>query len=156
MTGTFPTPEFNLSYTITHRNLVRIGDQQFFRKNHEPTFYRICTPKKRLNSHSSLIKHNIAMNSTPLDSSFQYASWEQKKILPRFFRLREINKKTKNSYFWLPHQQMRSMTGTFPTPEFNLSYTITHRNLVRIGDQQFFRKNHEPLPSIEFAPRKNV
>jgi hypothetical protein len=96
------------------------------------------------------------MNSKPLDSSFQYASWEQKKILPRFFRLREIHKKTKNSYFWLPHQQMRSMTGTFPTPEFNLSYTITHRNLVRIGDQQFFRKNHEPLPSIEFAPRKNV
>jgi hypothetical protein len=36
------------------------------------------------------------MNSTPLDSSFQYASWEQKKILPRFFRLREIHKKQKN------------------------------------------------------------
>jgi hypothetical protein len=35
------------------------------------------------------------MNSTPLDSSFQYASWEQKKILPRFFRLREIHKKHK-------------------------------------------------------------
>jgi hypothetical protein len=38
----------------------------------------------------------MTMNSTPLDSSFQYASWEQKKILPRFFRLREIHKKTKN------------------------------------------------------------
>jgi hypothetical protein len=78
MTGTFPMPEFNISYTITHRNFVRIGDKNFFRKNHEPlpTFYRICTSKKRLNGHSSLIKHNMAMNSTPLDSSFQCASFE--------------------------------------------------------------------------------
>jgi hypothetical protein len=96
------------------------------------------------------------MNSTPLDSSFQYASWEQKKFLPRFFRLREIHKKTKNSYFWLPHQQMRSMTGTFPMPEFNLSYTITHRNLVRIGDQQFFRKNHEPTFYRICTPKKHL
>jgi hypothetical protein len=78
MTGTFPMPEFNTSYTITHRNFVRIGEKNFFRKNHEPlpTFYRICTSKKRLNGHSSLIKHNMAMNSTPLDSSFQCASFE--------------------------------------------------------------------------------
>jgi hypothetical protein len=59
------------------------------------------------------------MKSTPLDSSFQCASFEPKKILPRFFRLREIHKKQKNSYFWLPRQQMGSMTGTFPMPEFN-------------------------------------
>jgi hypothetical protein len=41
------------------------------------------------------------MNSTPLDSSFQCASFEPKKILPRFFRLREIHKKPKNSNFGL-------------------------------------------------------
>jgi hypothetical protein len=37
------------------------------------------------------------MHSTPLDSSFQCASFEPKKNLPRFFRLREIHKKQKNS-----------------------------------------------------------
>jgi hypothetical protein len=37
------------------------------------------------------------MKSTPLDSSFQCASFEPKKFLPRFFRLREIQKKQKNS-----------------------------------------------------------
>jgi hypothetical protein len=47
------------------------------------------------------------------------------------------------------------MTGTFPMSEFKSSYTITHRNFVRIGDKIFFRKNHEPL-SVEFAPRKNI
>jgi hypothetical protein len=56
------------------------------------------------------------------------------KILPRFFRLREIHKK--NSYFWLPHLQMGSMTRTFPMPEFSSSYTITHRNFVPIRDKK--------------------
>jgi hypothetical protein len=82
------------------------------------------------------------------------------KILYQFFRLREIHKKRKKThifgYFWLPHPQTGSMTGTFPMPEFNPSHTITHRNFVRIGDKNFFRKNHEPLPSIEFAPQKNI
>jgi hypothetical protein len=57
-------------------------------------------------------------------------------------------------YFWLPRQQMGSMTGAFPMPEFNSSHTITHPNFVRIGDKIFFRKNH--VPSIEFAPRKHI
>jgi hypothetical protein len=61
------------------------------------------------------------MNSTLLDSSFQCASFEPKKFYLPFFRLREIYKKQKNSYFWLPHQQIGSMTGTFPMPEFNSS-----------------------------------
>jgi hypothetical protein len=42
------------------------------------------------------------MNYTPLDSSFQCASFESKKILPRFFRLREIHKKTKKLKFLAP------------------------------------------------------
>jgi hypothetical protein len=81
--------------------------------------------------------------------------WAEK-ILPPFFRLREIQKKQKNSYFWLPRQQLRSMTGTYPMPEFNTSYRVTHRNFVRIGNKIFFRKNHVLPPSIEFAPRKNI
>jgi hypothetical protein len=60
--------------------------QNFFsKKPWTPTFYRICTSKKRLNGHSSLIKHNMAMNCTPLDSSFQWASFESKKFYLVFF-----------------------------------------------------------------------
>jgi hypothetical protein len=45
------------------------------------------------------------MKSTPLDSSFQCASFEPKKILPRFFRLREIqkNKKTQKTHIFGSH-----------------------------------------------------
>jgi hypothetical protein len=76
------------------------------------------------------------MNYTPLDSSFQC-----EKILPRFFRLREMGKKTKkNPYFWLPQQKMGLMDGTFTIPEFNSSDTISDSNLVRIGDKKFFVK----------------
>jgi hypothetical protein len=56
------------------------------------------------------------MNSTPLDSSFQCASFEPKKFYLAFFLLEKF---AKNTYFWLPHQQMGSLTGTFPMPEFN-------------------------------------
>jgi hypothetical protein len=28
------------------------------------------------------------------------------------------------------------MIGTFPMPEFNSSYAITHRDFVRIGDKK--------------------
>jgi hypothetical protein len=76
MTGTFPMPEFNSSYTITHRDFVRIGDKKIFEKTINT--YRICTPKKHLNGHSSLIKQNMTMNSTPLDSSFQCAAFAEK------------------------------------------------------------------------------
>jgi hypothetical protein len=86
MAGTFPMPDFNSSHTITHRNFVRIGAKNFFRKNHEPlTFYQICTRKKHLNGRSSLIKHNMTMNYTPMDSSFQCASFESKKFYLAFF-----------------------------------------------------------------------
>jgi hypothetical protein len=84
MAGTFPMPDFNSSYTITHRNFVGIGHKFFFQKNHL-TFYQICTRKKHLNGRSSLIKHNMTMNYTPLDSSFQCASFESKKFYLTFF-----------------------------------------------------------------------
>jgi hypothetical protein len=64
------------------------------------------------------------MNSTLLDSSFQCASFEPKKFYLPFFVKEKFtkNKKTKkNPYFWLPHQQIGSMTRTFPMPEFNSS-----------------------------------
>jgi hypothetical protein len=87
MAGTFPMPDFNSSHTIIHRNFVRIGDKKFSRKNLEPlpTFYQICTRKKHLNGRSSLIKHNMTMNYTPMDSSFQCASFESKKFYLAFF-----------------------------------------------------------------------
>jgi hypothetical protein len=155
MAGTFPTPDFNSSYTITHRNFVRISDKKFFsKKPWTPTFYQNWTRKKHLNGRSSLIKHNMTMNYTPLDSSFQCASFESKKFYLAFLVWEKFTKNQKISYFWIPHQQMRSMAGTLPTPDFNSSYTITHRNFVRIGDKKFFRKNHEPLPSIKIAPGK--
>jgi hypothetical protein len=43
---------------------------------------------------------------------------------------------------------MGSMGGTFIIPEFNSSYTITDKNLVRIGDKKISEKNHVPPPSI--------
>jgi hypothetical protein len=66
----------------------------------------------------------------------------RKKNLPGFFRFREIHKKPKNPYFWLPQQKMGSMAGTFTIPEFYSSYTITDSNLVRIGDKKFLEKKH--------------
>jgi hypothetical protein len=85
MAGTFPMPDFNSSHTITHRNFVRIGAKNFFRKNHEPYLLSNLHPEKHLNGRSSLIKHNMTMNYTPLDSSFQCASFESKKFYLAFF-----------------------------------------------------------------------
>jgi hypothetical protein len=90
----------------------------------------------------------MAMNFASLDCSGQGASSEPKKIYLYFSVLREIRKKPKNSYFWLPQQKMSSMAGTFTIPEFNSSYTITDSNLVRIGDKKFLENNHVPPPSI--------
>jgi hypothetical protein len=70
------------------------------------------------------------------------------KNVPGFFRFREIRKKTKNTYFWLPQQKMGSMAGTFTIPEFNWSYSISDSNLVRIGDKKFLKENHVLPPSI--------
>jgi hypothetical protein len=60
----------------------------------------------------------MAMNFAPLDCSCQGASSEPKK-LPGIFIFREIRKKPRNPYFWLPQQKMGSMAGTFTVPEFN-------------------------------------
>jgi hypothetical protein len=94
------------------------------------------------------------MNFAPLDCSCQCASSEPKKNLPGFFRFREISKKPKNPYFWLSQQKMGSMAGTFTTPEFNSSYTITDSNLVRIGDKKFLENNHVPPLLSNFHFRK--
>jgi hypothetical protein len=63
----------------------------------------------------------MAVNFAPLDCPCQGASSESKKEknLPGFFRFREIRKKPKKTYFWLPQQKMGSMAGTFTIPEFN-------------------------------------
>jgi hypothetical protein len=83
----------------------------------------------------------MAMNFAPLDCSCQGASSEPKKIYLDFSVLEKFAKNQKITYFWLPHQKMGSTGGTFTIPDFNLSYTITHRNFVRIADKNFFRKN---------------
>jgi hypothetical protein len=97
----------------------------------------------------------MAMNFAPLDCSCQGASSEPKKKLPGFFRLREIRKKPKNPYFWLPQQNIGSMAGTFTIPEFNPSYTITDSNLVRIGDKKILEKNHVLTLLSNFHFRKS-
>jgi hypothetical protein len=63
----------------------------------------------------------MAMNFAPLDCHFQGA-FSEPKNLPEFFRFREIRKKPKNPYFWLPQQKISSMAGTVNIPEFNSSY----------------------------------
>jgi hypothetical protein len=90
----------------------------------------------------------MAMNFAPLDCPCQGASSESKKIYLDFFILEKIAKKHKDPCFWLPQQKMGSMAGTFTIPEFNGPYTITDSNLVRIGDNKFFEKNHVLPPSI--------
>jgi hypothetical protein len=46
------------------------------------------------------------------------------------------------------------MAGTFPLPDFNSSYTITHRNFVRIGDKIFFEKTMTPYLLSNLHPEK--
>jgi hypothetical protein len=100
----------------------------------------------------------MTMSYTPLDSSFNALLLSRKKFTS-LFSFKRNSQKTKKTHilahFWLPHQQMESMAGTFPMPDFNSTHTITHRNFVRIGDKKIFRKNHEPLLS-KFAPGKNI
>jgi hypothetical protein len=90
----------------------------------------------------------MAMNVAPLDCSRQGASSEPKKIYLDFSVLEKFAKTPKNPYFWPPQQKMGSMAGTFTTPEFNSSYTISDSNLARIGDKNFLEKNHVLPPSI--------
>jgi hypothetical protein len=61
------------------------------------------------------------------------------------------SQKTKKSIFLAPTAKMGSMAGTFTIPEFNSSYTITDSNLVRIGDNKIFEKNHVPPSNFHFG-----
>jgi hypothetical protein len=78
------------------------------------------------------------------------------KKLPVFFLFREIRKKPKNPYFWLPQQKMGSMAGTFTIPEFNSSYTITDSNLVRIGDKKILEKTTYPPFYLIFTSENHL
>jgi hypothetical protein len=81
--------------------------------------------------------------------------WAEKNLLG-FSRFREIRKKPKNPYFWLPQQKICSMAGTFTIPEFNSSYSITDSNLVRIGDKKKFEKNHVPPFYLIFTSENHL
>jgi hypothetical protein len=103
MAGTFTIPEFNSSYSITHSNLVRIGDKQFLEKKPcTPPFYLIFASENHLNAHSSLIKPHMSMNFAPLDCSCQSASSQSKKNYLDFSVLEKIAKKPKKSIFLAP------------------------------------------------------
>jgi hypothetical protein len=87
----------------------------------------------------------MAMNFATLDCSCQGASSEPKKIYLDFSVLEKFAKNQKIHIFG---SHSKKMGGTFTTPEFNSSYTITDSNLVRIGDKKFLEKNHvSPLLS---------
>jgi hypothetical protein len=91
----------------------------------------------------------MAMNFAPLDCSCQGASSEPKKMYLDFSVLEKFAKNHKIHIFG------RHSKKWVQWPELLLylnSYTITHRNFVRIVDKHFFRKIHDPLPSIKFAP----
>jgi hypothetical protein len=86
------------------------------------------------------------MNFAPLDCSCQGASSEPKKIYLDFSVLEKFAKKQKIQCFGSHSKKwvQGSMAGTFTTPEFNSSYTISDSNLVRIGDKKFLENNHVP------------
>jgi hypothetical protein len=71
--------------------------------------------------------------------------WAEKN-LPGFFRFREIRKKPKNPYFWLPQQKMGSMAGTFTIPEFNSSYTNNWQQFGSNRRQKIFGKKPRTPP----------
>jgi hypothetical protein len=57
----------------------------------------------------------MTMNSTPLDSSFQCASFEPKKFYLAYFRLREIHEKhSKKLIFLAPTPTNRVYDRNFP------------------------------------------
>jgi hypothetical protein len=129
--------------------------QKFFsKKPWTPTFYRICTSKKCLNGHSSIIKLNMAMNCM-YTAGFLFSMrffWVEK-ILPRFFRLREIHKKPKNSYFLIflpPTPTNRVYDRNFPYARIQLILYINSPQFRSNRRQKFFSKNHEPLPKNSY------
>jgi hypothetical protein len=98
------------------------------------------------------------MNSTPLDSSFQYASWEQKKILPRFFRLREIHKKNKKPQKTHIFGSHTNKWGLWPELSLRLNSTYPIQQLTAIwfesATNNFFEKTMNPYLLSNLHPEK--
>jgi hypothetical protein len=146
MGGTFTTPEFNSSYTITDSNLVRIGAKKFLEKNH--VLYLIFTSENHLNAHSSLVKQHMAMNFATLDCSGQGASSEPKKIYLDFSVLEKFAKKQKIHIFGSHSKKWVQWA------ELLLHVNSTHpiQNLTAIwfesATKKFLEKNHVLPPSI--------
>jgi hypothetical protein len=90
----------------------------------------------------------MAMNVAPLHCSRQGASSEPKKIYLDFSVLEKFAKNQKIHIFgshskkWVQWPELLLyLNSTHP-------YTTTDSNLVRIGDNKFFEKNHVLPPSI--------
>jgi hypothetical protein len=78
------------------------------------------------------------MNYTPLDSSFQCASFETKKFDLAFFVEEKFTKNQKTPIFGSHTDKWGLWPELSLCLDFNSSYTITHRNFVRIGHKNFF------------------
>jgi hypothetical protein len=136
----------------------------FSKKPRTPPFYQICTPKKHLNGHSSLIKHNMTMNSTPLDSSFQCASLSRKNFTS-LFSFNRNSKKTKKIIFLAPTPTNRVFDRNFPyawiplilniAPLLNIIWQwILHRWILLFNALLLSRKNFTSLFSFKRNSQK--
>jgi uncharacterized membrane protein YobD (UPF0266 family) len=107
------------------------------------------------------------MNSTPLDSSFQCASFEPKKFYLAFFVYEKFTKNQKTqifAYFWLPHQQIGSMNSTpldssfqcasFEPKKFYLAFFVYEKFTKNQKTQIFayFWLPHQQIGSMNSTP----
>jgi hypothetical protein len=95
------------------------------------------------------------MNYTPLDSSFQCASFESKKFYLDFFRLREIHKKLRFLTIFGSHTNKWGLR-----PELSLCLTSTYplQQLTAISfesaTKNFFEKTMTPYLLSNLHPEK--
>jgi hypothetical protein len=131
----------------------------FSKKPRTPPFYRICTPKKHLNGHSSLIKHTITMNSTPLDSSFQCASFEPKNFtsLFSFKRNSQKQKNSKKPIFLAPTPTNRVYDRNFPYAWIQLILNNNSPQFRSNRRQNIFSKKPRTPPFYRICtPKKHL
>jgi hypothetical protein len=134
--------------------------QKFFsKKPRTPPFYRICTPKNHLKDHSSLIKHTITMNSTPLDSSFQCASFERKNFtsLFSFKRNSQKTKKLKKTQIFGPHTNKSGYDRNFPNAWIPLILNNNSPQFRSNRRQNIFSKKPRTPPFYRICtPKKHL
>jgi hypothetical protein len=112
------------------------------------SLYLIFTSENHLNTHSSLIKPNMAMSFAPLDCSCQGASSEPKKIYLDFSVLEKFAKNQKIHIFGSHSKKWVQWPELLLYLNSTNLIQLTDSNLVRIGDKKFFEKTtYSPLLS---------